>query len=127
VPLLQPTVGNTINNVSKVASVGTKVAGLATTAMSAGPGFVGSLGQDVGEQAVQQATEVAQAQERGTTIGAVQAAAQTAAAQRQGQSGQSGGGIESTGPGPIIAGALTALILAGGLKGFHDFLSKQIN
>lgn len=42
---------------------------------------------------------------------------------------QRGGTIKdsenSGGPGPVIAGALTALVLAGGLKGFYDFLSKQ--
>lgn len=36
---------------------------------------------------------------------------------------QAGGG--SDGPGPVIAGALSALILAGGLKGFYDVISKQ--
>jgi len=39
---------------------------------------------------------------------------------------QSGGGrIGNTGPGPVIAGALTALVVAGGLKGVYDFISKQ--
>lgn len=37
---------------------------------------------------------------------------------------QRGGGIEA-GPGPVIAGALTALVVAGGLKGVYDFISKQ--
>ena len=37
-----------------------------------------------------------------------------------------GGQIEPTaGPGPVIAGSLTALVIAGGLKGFYDFISKQ--
>ena len=38
--------------------------------------------------------------------------------------GQSGGGA-SAGPGPVIAGALTAVVLAGGLKGFYDMISAQ--
>ena len=38
---------------------------------------------------------------------------------------QSGGGASSTGPGPVIAGTLSALILAGGLKAFYDVISKQ--
>ena len=39
----------------------------------------------------------------------------------------SGGGVSEklSGPGPAIAGALTAIVLAGGLKGFYDFISKQ--
>ena len=31
----------------------------------------------------------------------------------------------SNGPGPVIAGVLTAIVLAGGLKGFYDVISKQ--
>ena len=41
---------------------------------------------------------------------------------------QSGGGQQEqqgSGPGPVIAGALTAVVLAGGLKGFYDLISKQ--
>jgi TM2 domain-containing membrane protein YozV len=39
---------------------------------------------------------------------------------------QTGGGSGSgSGPGPVIAGALTAVVLAGGLKGFYDMISKQ--
>jgi TM2 domain-containing membrane protein YozV len=41
---------------------------------------------------------------------------------------QSGGGSAPSapsGPGPVIAGALTAVVLAGGLKGFYDMISKQ--
>ena len=37
---------------------------------------------------------------------------------------QTGGG-RSDGPGPVIAGALSALVLAGGLKAFYDVISKQ--
>ena len=38
---------------------------------------------------------------------------------------QTGGSSQQHGPGPVIAGALSALILAGGLKGFYDIISKQ--
>lgn len=125
VPLLQPTVGSAVNNVTKVASVGTKLAGLGSLAMAAAPDFVGNVGQQVEAQAVEAAQQVVQQQQQqhGTSIEAVQAAAQAAAAQRGPQSG----GGHTSGPGPILAGALTALLLAGGLKGFHDFLSKQVN
>jgi len=40
------------------------------------------------------------------------------------QSGGSSAGA-STGPGPVIAGTLTAVVLAGGLKGFYDMISAQ--
>jgi TM2 domain-containing membrane protein YozV len=36
-----------------------------------------------------------------------------------------GARAESSGPGPIIAGALTAVVMAGGLKGFYDMLIRQ--
>jgi TM2 domain-containing membrane protein YozV len=36
-----------------------------------------------------------------------------------------GGAITDSGPGPAIAGVLTAIVLAGGLKGFYDFISAQ--
>lgn len=36
-----------------------------------------------------------------------------------------GGAIADMGPGPVIAGALSALVVAGGLKGCYDFLSRQ--
>jgi hypothetical protein len=40
---------------------------------------------------------------------------------------QSGGARNefTGGPGPVIAGVLTAVVLAGGLKGFYDVISKQ--
>ncbi len=40
------------------------------------------------------------------------------------QGPQTGGGSTASGPGPIIAGVLTAVVLAGGLKGTYDFISK---
>ena len=112
VPILQPTVGNAINNASKVASVGTKVANLGATALGEGPGFAADLGNQVAQQAEKQV--------QGTSIDAVQNVAAATAAQRQ------TGGAHESGPGPIVAGAITALLLAGGLKGFYDFLSKQV-
>jgi len=39
-----------------------------------------------------------------------------------GQQGQQGPG----GVGPILAGTLTAVVLAGGLKGFYDVLVQQL-
>lgn len=41
---------------------------------------------------------------------------------------QSGGGVATSapgGPGPILAGALTALVIAGGAKGIYDFVTHQ--
>jgi hypothetical protein len=41
-----------------------------------------------------------------------------------GDSGSAGAGA-GAGPGPVIAGALTAVVLAGGLKGFYDMISSR--
>lgn len=55
-------------------------------------------------------------------------AAETA---RQGVRAMTGGSLwerrggEQGGAGPVIAGTLTALIIAGGAKGFYDFIAKQ--
>jgi TM2 domain-containing membrane protein YozV len=52
-----------------------------------------------------------------------------AEAARQGVQAMTGGGErrdrEQGGAGPVIAGTLTALIIAGGAKGFYDFIAKQ--
>ena len=38
---------------------------------------------------------------------------------------QGGGGyVPESGPGAVVAGALGAVVLAGGLKGLYDFLSR---
>lgn len=112
VPILQPTVGSAIQSVEKVMSVGTKAAALGASAFTAGPAFVGNLADQVTQQAQQVSLE------------SVQKAAMDAAANRQ---PQQGGASPSSfnGPGPILAGALTAIVVAGGLKGFYDFLAKQ--
>jgi TM2 domain-containing membrane protein YozV len=97
VPLLQPTVGTVIGTATKLAAAGTAAASLVPSL----PGIVGqSLVPD--------------------TLQTIQGLAQSQQAQ---QTQQTGGGSE--GPGPILAGALTALILAGGLKGVSDFLAKR--
>ncbi len=125
VPLLQPTVGTAIQSVNKVVSVGTKAAALGATALTAGPAFVG----DLANQVSQQATAAATAATAATSIPQIQQIAETAAANRQQPQPQPqlGGGHANTagGPGPILAGAFTAILLAGGLKGAYDFLAKQ--
>ena len=128
VPLLQPTVGTAIKSVNSAISIGTKVAPLATSALTAGPAFVGNLTSQINEQV-------------GTTIANVQKIAENQAAERSQPAPsvpptqpanedpqpiqQNGGGTTQGGPGPILAGAFTAIVLAGGLKGFYDFLAKQ--
>jgi TM2 domain-containing membrane protein YozV len=157
VPLLQPTVGTGIQSATKVLSVGAKVAGLGTTALAAGPAFVGNLTSQINQQvdqAVNNAlhptlgsltaatttatatTTPAAAEPIGTSVAAVQQVAENAAAQRQPVAAQpqpqaggglsTGAGVSSSGIGPVLAGAFTAIVVAGGLKGTFDFFSKQL-
>jgi len=94
----------------------TSVEGAATAAQNVATDAVNAA-----QNAAAGAANTAQAAQTATT-GAVNAAANTAqAAAKQG----GGGHTEPAGPGPVIAGALTALVVAGGLKGFYDFISKQ--
>ncbi len=132
VPLLQPTAGTVIKSVNGAISVGTKLAPLATSALTAGPAFVGNLTSQINEQV---ATSVANVQKIAENQAAErlqpqpQQSAPTAqptnAKDQQPIQHQTGGGNAQGGPGPILAGALTAIVLAGGLKGFYDFLAKQ--
>ncbi len=133
VPILQPTVGTAIANANKAVSVGTKVVALGTTALGAAPTLAGTVGSDMEKQADAAAAAALQQQQQplGTTVGAVQSVAAAAQANRA----QTGGGSHdyrqpaessSHGPGPILAGAFTAILLAGGLKGFYDFAAKQV-
>jgi TM2 domain-containing membrane protein YozV len=131
VPLLQPTVGTGIQSANKVLSVGTKVAGLGTTALTAGPAFVGNLTSQMTQQ-VDQAVQNATRGAIGTTVENVEKVANATAAARISQPQQAQqpqpqqGGGNSSGVGPVLAGAFTAIVVAGGLKGAFDFFSKQL-
>ena len=110
VPLLQPTVGTAIGSATKIASAGTAAAALGTSMLSQGPGAVQQVSQQVQSDTMQTVQRLAQAQ-------------QAQQIQQVPLQPQMGGG--SGGPGPVLAGAFTALILAGGLKGLSDFMSKR--
>ena len=131
VPILQPTVGTAIQSTAKIASVGTKAAGLGLSALTAGPALVSGLTSQIAEQ-VDAVTQEAQSKlPLGTTVAAVQDAAAKAFENRSQpqfptqQAPQTGGGSVG-GPGPVLAGAFTALLVAGGLKGAYDFMAKTI-
>ncbi len=104
VPVLQPTVGTAISTAGKLASAGTTAAALGTSMLAKGP----ALAQQVAQQV------------QADTLQTVQQLAAAKAAQK-------GGSVASDGPGPILAGAITALVLAGGLKGISDFLHQRLN
>lgn len=111
-PLLRPTVGAAVENVGKMANVAGKAASLATSTIARGPALVSEFANAAVANATAQATQATKAA-AGLGPAATAATAQT-------------GGGSSGGPGPVLAGSLTALLLAGGLKGMHDVLSKYL-
>ncbi len=108
VPVLQPTVGTAVSSAGKLASAGTAAAALGTSLLAKGP----TMAQQVAQQV------------QADTLQTVQQLAAAKAAQIT-QTG--GGSTSSEGPGPILAGAITALLLAGGIKGISDFLHQRLN
>lgn len=105
VPLLRPPVVSMLGTAGKLASAGTSVGALGTSLLSQGPAAAAQLAQQVQSDTFKQVQQLAQAAE-------------------QQRMPQTGGSLD--GPGPILAGALTALVIAGGLKGVSDFLAKRL-
>lgn len=99
VPLLRPTVGSAVTTVSRIGSVGQKGVGAVSSLASRAPEIIAQQAEKVGQQRLEEARS---------------------ALQTGGGNGGGGGG-----PGPVIAGALTALIVAGGAKGLFEFLARQ--
>jgi hypothetical protein len=143
VPLLRPTVGTAVSNITKATNIANKAVALGSTALTAGPAMISQTMTQMANQAVQAPLAAAMTAVAppgiptpptvSSDVGFIQSlAANTAAARTPvsavpppAQSGGGGGSGGSGGPGPIIAGSLTALILAGGIKGCYDLISKQ--
>jgi hypothetical protein len=106
VPLLRQPVSVVAGSAAKMASAGTAAASLGTSLLLQGPGAAATLAQQVQGDTLQTVQKLAQAQ-----------------ALMQPPVMQAGGG--SSGPGPVLGGAITALLIAGALKGISDFLSKR--
>jgi TM2 domain-containing membrane protein YozV len=112
VPLLQPTVRTAIGSATKLASAGTAAAALGTSLLSQGPGAAAAVAQQVKNDTLQTVQKLAQ----------TQAMMQPPVMQPQAGGGS---GDLSSGPGPVLGGALTALLIAGAAKGVSDFLSRR--
>jgi TM2 domain-containing membrane protein YozV len=115
VPLLQPTVGVTIQRANTAVDIARNAASLGTSTLAKAPGMVAELAQTV-------TSLPSSPLGAPSTIDAIQQIANAKQATR----GQTGGGqvSETGGPGPVLAGALTALLIAGGAKGLYDYIGK---
>jgi TM2 domain-containing membrane protein YozV len=118
--LLQPAAGVAIQNTQKAISLGTQAVAAASTLSTQAPAQISHMANEVvnnGLKTVQNAIANS-AIENEPVVNTINTLANTAAAKRQ------IGGGQPSGPGPIIAGALTALVIAGGLKGAYNLLER---
>jgi TM2 domain-containing membrane protein YozV len=112
VPLLQPTVGTGVQKVDQGVKLTEKAVAVGSEVASTAPKIAGAV-----------TTQMAAATDPNKLMGQIQAAAADKAAGRVG--GQAGGGTGSGGSGPIIAGTLTAVVLAGAVKVISELLSDK--
>jgi TM2 domain-containing membrane protein YozV len=119
--LLQPTAGVAIQNAQKAVSIGTQAVGVANTLVPQVPAKISEMANTVANNGLK-AVETAIKNE--PVVDTIHALANTAAANRGANRQPQMGGGSPSGPGPIIAGALTALLIAGGLKGAYNVLER---
>lgn len=110
-----PLMGPSVSAVMKHAETAQKLTGAATSLATSTLAQAPALVSQVTGQMAEMANPVALVQ---------QIAQQTQAQRLQSLQPQQGGG-SSSGAAPVLAGTLTALVIAGGLKGLHDFLSNR--
>lgn len=128
VPLLRPTVGSAVQTASRIGSVGAKsvgaVAGLSTRA----PQMLGEQADIVGQKRLEEARHTSDpVQQEVERLAAAQQVQDVNRRQAPPQTGGGHAGGQTGGPGPVIAGALTALVVAGGAKGLYELLARQYN
>ena len=109
VPLLQPTVGTTVQTVNKTVAVTEKAVSVGTEVAQTGPKIAAAVTQNLA--AVSNPDKMVQQ---------IHTAAEAKAASRV----QTGGGIDVS-SGPIIAGTLAAVLLAGACKFISELLSHK--
>lgn len=125
-PLVGPSACAVMKHAGAAQQIGTSAIGLATSALATAPSLIGEVTSQLSNMTNPQALQrmIAEPAEPAglftVTPERVQQIAQAAYANRQ-----SGGGYQSSGAGPILAGTLTALVIAGGLKGTYEFLSNR--
>ena len=121
VPLLQPTVGTAVNQANRAITVGTQMAALGTTALQTAPQVVTETLNGIvteGQRAMENATTGLVPALPTPVIPALPTPAIPAL-----PATQTGGAM--AGPTPVIAGAFTALIVAGLAKGMFDYLGTR--
>jgi TM2 domain-containing membrane protein YozV len=115
VPLLQPTVGTAVKTADKTVQLGEKAAAVGGEVLAAGPKVASAV-----------TSSIASALNPAVIMEQVQQAAADKAASRIGV--QAGGGLtgrDGESSGPIVAGTLLAVVLAGAGKFVYDIVNKQ--
>jgi TM2 domain-containing membrane protein YozV len=121
VPLLQPTVGTAVQKVDQGIQLSTKAAAVGTEIAATAPKIAGAV-----------TSQIAAISDPSKLMGQIQAAAAAKAAERapglaavQTGGGLGGGGGDGSSSGPIIAGTLAAITLAGAAKVVVELLSHK--
>jgi TM2 domain-containing membrane protein YozV len=118
VPLLQPTVGTALQQADKALMVGTQMAALGNKALQQGPQLAIDTMTGIVEEGQRAVNEAVNEAAQGAVQGIIPKQLQVPR--------QAGGGSAlSGGPTPVIAGAITALLIAGGVKGVFDYLGSR--
>ena len=140
VPLLKPSVGVTIDKVQQGVQLTEKAVNVGQEVVSTVPKVASAVTQQIAtvtnpDKMIEQikAAAAAKAQERLGAAGDAMAAKTTAASDAVtgalpagvGKVLQTGGGISEVSSGPIIAGTLTAITLAGAVKVIAELLSQH--
>jgi hypothetical protein len=115
VPMLQPTVGTAVKTADKSVKLGEKAAAVGGEVLATGPKVASAV-----------SGSIASALNPGLIMEQVQQAAANKAAARLGV--QAGGGFtggSDGSSGPIVAGTLLAVVLAGAGKFVYDIVNKQ--
>lgn len=125
-PIVSPTACGVVDRVSTGVEIGKRAASLATGALTAAPALISNITNQVQDATLNQIQTIAN-QKAATTMvpNAAQAATATPIPTPTPLQPMSGGAYTPSGMGPVLAGSLSALVLAGGLKGAYDFLSTR--
>jgi TM2 domain-containing membrane protein YozV len=117
VPLLQPTVGTAVQKVEQGVQLTTKASAVGSEVAATAPKIAGAV-----------TSQIAAISDPSKLMGQIQAAAAAKAAERAPGLAQTGGGLAAGGgssSGPIIAGTLAAITLAGAAKVVVELLSHK--
>jgi len=123
VPLLQPTVGTAIQKADQGIRLTTKATAVGTELAETAPKIAGAVTSQIA--AISDPTKLMGQIQAAAAAKAAERAPGLAAIQTGGSGGGGGGGGSSSSSGPIIAGTLAAITLAGAAKVMVELLSHK--